>query len=127
LRLAGDLAQGDGERASTKDLRARLAAGEALEVAGYPLAPDLVAAIDRLRLAVLAPPADVAVDWFEVAADAAQAPGPASRAVIEAWTAAGCAVNATTVPGEPFWTLQETTVAPALVAATVARLTGDAS
>lgn len=69
LRLAGDLAQGDGERTSTKDVRARLGAGEVLELAGYPFAPELVA-------------------------------------------------------GEPFWTLQETTVAPAVVAATVARLTG---
>lgn len=125
LRLAGDMAQADAARVTTKDLRARLASGEALEVAGYVLAPALVAAIDGLRLAALPPLAGTPVEWLEVAADPSQGIAPAARPVIDAWTKAGAVVNAAVVAGEPFWSLQETTLAPALLDATIARLAGD--
>lgn len=123
LRLAGDMAVAAEARTTTKELRARLAAGEVLEVAGYPLSAPLTQAIDRLRLAELPPPSGVRVDWVDVAPEPGASPSPASRGVIEAWEQAGSDVRHAVVGGEPFWSLQETTLAPALIAATTALLT----
>lgn len=118
VRVAAAMAQGaDGE--TTQGLRARLEAGETLAVAGYGIAPELARALDGLSLADEAAPA-VPVDWLELGPDDGREPAPASRRVIEAWRAAGAAVDARIVAGEPFWSIQETTVAPALLAATVA-------
>jgi hypothetical protein len=38
--------------------------------------------------------------------------------VIVAWREAGANVRAASLPGEPFWTIQEMTIAPGLIAAT---------
>lgn len=122
LRLAGDMAVAAEARATTKELRARLAAGEALEVAGYALTAPLTQAIDRLRLAELAPPPGVRVEWLDIAPEPGPAPAPASRVVIDAWRQAGIEVRHANVAGEPFWALQETTIAPEVIADTTAAL-----
>ncbi|MEQ9609619.1 MAG: hypothetical protein RLN99_18315, partial [Kiloniellaceae bacterium] len=83
-----------------------------------------VAAIEALRLDPLLPAlADCRVDWLEVtSAEGEPAPGPASRRLLEALpddTAAR--VNCRAVAGAPFWTIQEITLAAALLDATDAR------
>jgi exosortase A-associated hydrolase 2 len=125
LRLAGEMAVAGDAKLTTKELRSRLAAGEVVEVAGYPLSGALLGAIDRLRLVDMAPPPGPRVDWIEVTQDSAAGIGPAASAVLERWRAAGCDVRPRTVAGDPFWSLQETATVPALVAATAALLAGD--
>jgi len=127
IRIAAALGgTGDGPAETTAALRERLKAGETLEIAGYALAPDLAEAIEGLRLGALAPPAGVATDWLEVAAEDGAALSPAGETVIERWRETGACVAPATVRGEQFWTLQETTVAPALIAETARRIaTGD--
>ncbi len=125
--MAGDRGAGDGgPQTTTKALRQRLRAGGTVEVAGYLLHPELAGAIDALRLADLIEPAgDPAGDpvaWLELAGEADRPLPPGSRAVIEALRGRGVAIEEAVIAGEPFWARLETTVAPALIAATARAL-----
>jgi exosortase A-associated hydrolase 2 len=114
LKLAAGLRQATAGRETTATLRERLGRGERLEVAGYELARDLVSAIDALDAQVLAPTTLGRVDWLEVSTSAERALLPASARVLERWRAAGVRVEPRVVNGEPFWALQEITIAPEL-------------
>jgi hypothetical protein len=95
--------------------------GETLEIAGYALAPALAAAIDGLRLGPLGAEADTTIDW--VAVEAADAPpSPAHQEIVDDWRRRGLRVHLHRAAAEPFWTLQETTLAPALVELTASLL-----
>lgn len=121
IRVAAGLG-GEAVKETTGALRALLAAGETVEVAGYALSPRLADDLEGLALAALAPPPGVAVDWLEVGAEVGAPPAPASARVIEAWRGEGAAVRAETVAGEAFWSIQETTLAPDLIAASLRAL-----
>jgi exosortase A-associated hydrolase 2 len=117
IRVAASMVEG-GAAEKTEQLRAQFAAGAAVEVAGYEVAPELAQALDGLRIDRLTPGAQTRVTWLEIGAEACAAVSPAGSRVVEDWRQAGVDVSAATVPGDPFWTLQETTLAPALLAAT---------
>lgn len=119
LRLAAGLASAAPKKESTATLRDALAAGHDVEIAGYPLAPGLLAAIDALRIESLAKAPGPVLAWFEVAPENDRPLTPASRRVIETWKARGLGVEARVVADQPFWALPEITPAPALVRATV--------
>lgn len=122
IRVAAGLT-GSGDKETTKDLRAEWAAGNPVEVAGYMVSPALAAGLDALRLADMTPGPNTAVTWLETGTPGGD-PTPGSQRIIDAWSAAGIEVTATVCEGEPFWTIQETTLAPALIDATVAALAG---
>ncbi len=117
VRVAAAMAEG-GAPEKTEELRARFASGVSVEVAGYELSPELAQALDALRLDRLSLAADAEIDWLEVGAEAGDQLSPASERAAAIWRKAGARLRTTTVVGEPFWTLQETTLAPALIAAT---------
>ncbi|TCO80996.1 exosortase A-associated hydrolase 2 [Plasticicumulans lactativorans] len=117
LRLAATLR--DGEPETPASLRARLAAGESIEVAGYALNPELATAIDACR-APAAPAMPTA--WIEVVAESGRTLSPATRRTLDAWAAAGCSAQASAVVGEAFWGTQEIAAAPALIAPSLAFL-----
>ncbi len=117
LKLAGQLVGGEsGERTGTQEMRERLLAGEAIEIAGYALSPGLASGLDAAELPPPAAPSRVA--WLEVGV-AAQAT-PAARSRIDAWRAAGCRVDARAIEGAAFWQTLEVTECPALIDATLA-------
>lgn len=120
IRVAAGL-MGNGEKESTQSLRAEWTAGRPVEIAGYEIHPDLAAALDPLRLAQIAPPAGTRVDWIETG-NAETGPSPASARTLDAWRDGGCDVRVDIRAGDPFWTIQETTLAPALIDATLAAL-----
>lgn len=122
LRLRVAHAMAGGRRETTGDLRALLAAGQSIEVAGYELSPELAEAIDATRIEPLGPPPQARVDWLEVASEPDRGLGPASRQILETWRAAGATVSAVSVQGQPFWSIQETVLAPELLAATTRSL-----
>lgn len=97
--LSGEAAERAGE--SSKSLRARLAAGEVLEVAGYDLAPALAAAIEHAVLDEAAPPCPM--DWFEVLPEADRPLPPAASRVSASWRQQPLPCTLTCVVGEPFW------------------------
>lgn len=70
--------------------------------------------------------AGMRVDWFELAADPARSLAPLSTRLVADWRQHGVAVEAQRVHGDPFWTTQDISCAPALLAATVAALSGGA-
>jgi hypothetical protein len=65
-------------------------------------------------------PADLPVDWLEVGDESGDAVLPAGQRVVEGWRRSERAISTATVRGDPFWTLQETTLVPALLSATTA-------
>ncbi len=123
LRVAGEmLDQGAASAGGTAALRATLAAGDALEVGGYLLAPQLAAALDGVNAARLAPPCPT--DWLEVVA-APERPLPPGAARIQAgWERDGAVAAQRTVACAPFWSTQEIAECPALIEATIAALEG---
>lgn len=119
--VARMLTQSD-SRSTTETLRAQLRDGEAIEVAGYTLAPELVQALESLRLEMLFPANNVPVDWIDVVADASRGSTPAGERVRRAWQERGVMVNFQAVSGPPFWSSVEIAVAPELVQATATLL-----
>jgi exosortase A-associated hydrolase 2 len=117
LRVANEMIADGVAKTSTQDLRDTLAAGAALEIAGYDLAPELAHAIDRLKLAEIAP-GDVPAYWFEVGPEADGPLSPASRRVADGWIARDVDVRVRTVAGEPFWNTIEIAECPELLAQT---------
>ena len=120
LKIAAEMAAGGGE--TTKSMRAALGAGETLEIAGYELAPELAGALDAVDLARAELPDGLHIDWIEIVPEAGREPAPASQRVIERWREAGSAPMVETVPGDAFWSIQETPLAPALIERTTALL-----
>ncbi len=118
LKLAAGLRQAASVKETTASLRERIARGETLEVAGYELTANLLAALDSLDGQSLAPTAVARVDWLEVSSGEPAALAPVSGRIIETWRTAGVNVNAHAVRGEAFWALQEITIAPELITLT---------
>lgn len=121
LRLRVAAAMAAGEKESGQELRARLEAGEILEVAGYELPPDLVTVVSGLRLEALLPALQgCAIDWLELnTAGSEPVLAPSSRRLLESLPASGGPrLTCLAVSGEPFWTIQEITLAPKLLDAT---------
>lgn len=114
LRIAGGITGGD-RRESTADLQSRLADGETLEIAGYRLSGALAAGLTSLALAEMPPTAADRIDWIELAPEVGRPPLPASQRVIDAWAAAGIAVDTASVVCDPFWATQEICQCPAIV------------
>jgi exosortase A-associated hydrolase 2 len=119
IRTAAGISPRGGQSGeTTKALRARLLDGETLEVAGYPLTPELAAAVERADAAALGEACRVPVTWIEVAAEAGAALAPASAAAVERLRAAGVPLRAMTAAAEPFWAIEETVISPDLIEAT---------
>lgn len=122
LRLANDLLTAGKPQTSVQALRDTLFAGTAaLEVAGYSLAPELVQAVDALRLADLCP-AGTPVHWLEVSMTP-RPPSPALQRLLDVWATQGTTPDIRTVQGEPFWQTQEISECPALLSMTLDGMT----
>lgn len=117
LKLASQMQQG-APKGLTDALQRELAAGQAVEVAGYRLGPALAAGLGAATLDPL--PGVAAMAWLEVTTREPAALLPAGAALIERWRAAGTPVFEQAVSGPPFWQTLEIEDAPALVPATVA-------
>lgn len=117
IRVAAALT-GNAEKESTKDLRAMWQAGDAVEVAGYEIAPALAAGLDPLRLTDMVPGISVPVIWVETGSKE-RGPSPANQRIIDAWAENGVNIRTCLCPGDPFWTIQETTTAPAMIDVTI--------
>lgn len=101
LRVANAMLSGAQGGETSKAVRARLAGGESLEIAGYRLSPALAATIERLDLESLRPPCPVR--WLEVIPEEHRAPPPAALRVIGVWQHQGTPVTLTPLVAEPFW------------------------
>lgn len=119
LQLAGELLGGQ-TRGGTDALKARLAAGQSVDLAGYRIAPELAQGLEGARLQPV--PSVRRLHWLELSQRDDATLSPASATSVQAWQQAGAMVNALVVPGPTFWQTTEIEDAPALVAATLAAL-----
>ncbi len=125
LKAASQLA--DGQAKPVMDaLRADLAAGRPVDVAGYRLGAALASGLEAATLAPprLEPSQERRVVWIELSAGTEPAASPAARTAWPKWQQAGWHVNGLAVAGPTFWQTTEIEDAPALVQATVSALRG---
>lgn len=118
LRVAAGMMGSGVDKESTQGLRAQLAQGEFIEVAGYTLAPALVTAIDALQFAAPRAGNSISVEWLDMALQEDRPLSPASQRMVDSWRSHGVDVRATVVVGEPFWSSPEITLAPKLLQTT---------
>lgn len=121
LQLAKDMLDGQA-RGTTDRLRARLAGGEAVEIAGYSLNPGLAQGLEG---AALAPAGRGRSAWVEVSTRDEPSLLPATAAAVERWQASGHVVRQQVVQGPSFWTTTEIEEAPALIDATLDVVRGE--
>jgi len=121
LRVASDMLSDGQQAVGTQAMRNAMRAGEALEIAGYDIAPDLAFAIDALNAQALtvntAP-----VHWLDVTRTVESAIPPATAEVVSEWRRQGVDVQRYTVQGLPFWATQEFSTCPELLTMTTALL-----
>lgn len=125
LKAAAELLAGQAKAVMAR-LRAQIAAGQAVEIAGYALAPALCQGLEQAQLR---PPAGMPAGrmlWLEVCAVEQPALAPAGVAPLAAWRGAGWTVQAQAVRGPAFWQTTEIEDAPELIAATLAALQSQA-
>ena len=111
LRIASQMLQ-DGAKETTDSLRRRLAEGDTLEVAGYPLPGRLAMALDSRKMATLRDGLALPVSWLEVVSGDGGVAAPASRKLIDTWPAP---VDLHTVACPMVWQVHDREDAPALV------------
>ena len=143
LKAASEMLGGQ-SKGVIDNLRQQLAAGRAVDIAGYRLSAGLA---NGLEAATLTPPARAGrVEWIEVSAHMALAsatpasatpaaavlpsvalsaatPSAAALRSVGAWRQAGLAVRSTVVNGPAFWHTVEIETAPELIEASLAALT----
>ncbi|MCS6948290.1 MAG: hydrolase 2, exosortase A system-associated [Steroidobacteraceae bacterium] len=119
LRIAATMQEGRIE--TSKDLRARLAAGEALEVAGYGLTPRLAADLESVKAQKHLPDGFGTLQWIELSRDV-NATSAAAPQLNDSTPAPKQSQNAIRVRGAPFWSTTEIVVNREVVAMTVGHL-----
>ncbi|WP_343074217.1 hydrolase 1, exosortase A system-associated [Chitinivorax tropicus] len=114
LKVANQMLAGNGDGAmSTTQLRQQLDAGQALEVAGYGLSPQLALPLASTKLADVQR-AGLVVDWFEMQSAPDRPAPPVAEKLAQSWRDKGAVVRLHGVVGESFWNTQEITDVPAL-------------
>lgn len=116
MRIAANMDRTDIPKETTSGMRAQLAEGKSIEVAGYEIHPELATAIECLRLSGSPLPESVsAIAWLEKGSGTENAIPPASGKLIETWQLTGKPVTATAFDGPAFWALHDRYFAPELV------------
>lgn len=124
LKVAADLVGGQAKGAM-QALRAQLDVGQAVEIAGYALSPLLALGLDKAQLKPDGGPQTPQFQrliWLETSPREAPSLSPAGAAAVQAWSDAGCEVEAQAVQGPSFWAATEIEVAPQLIDASVETL-----
>lgn len=120
LKVAGNMMGGQA-KAAMAQMRNTLAAGQAVDVAGYTLHPALCNGLER---ALLQPPRSPVgrVEWFEISPQDDASLSPAATSQAQQWRLAGWAVRTHLVRGPAFWQNAEIEDAPVLLQATLEAL-----
>lgn len=120
LKMASEMLGGDG-KGVIEGLRQTLARGEAIEVAGYAVSPELARGLEAAELSA---PEGVQIFWLEVSSQLEASFSPAVQGRLERWRSAGITVEAEIVVGPSFWLTTEIVDCPALILATTRILPG---
>ncbi len=122
LKAAAGMLEGN-TKGFTEGLRQQLAAGTAVEIAGYTLSPGLA---HGMEAATLTPPEGAAwragphyLEWMELSTRTDAGLSPVAQKTLEQWRQHGFRVRSHSVVGPSFWQTTEIEDAPALLSATV--------
>ncbi len=118
LRLASQMVH-DGDRETSERIRARLDAGEVIEVAGYPLTGRMAAGLASARMPAAQDLARVPVRWLEVVAKPGQDAGQPARKLSESVQALGGDLVMQVVASPFIWQTFDREHAPELRSATL--------
>lgn len=121
IRIAAELNLPDRVK-TTGELRQRSGAGEAIEVSGYRVGPQLAQQVDQLAFDGAGLPVKLQIDWFEVLPSEDVGIAPAAMQGATRLREGGAQLTQAGVVGPAFWHVHERELAPALVAACTARL-----
>lgn len=125
LGVAAAIARGRAN-VSVSEYRKRLASGQTLEIAGYPITPILAAELDLIGHDSASTMPFKTLDWLEVGrGDSSNLP-VASQSAVTALEKSGATIRTCVVNGAPFWGSTEIVVIPELITLTAARLANDA-
>ncbi len=121
LGAAADLATDEAARIDTRPLRAQLAAGQNIEIAGYALSPALAAGIETARIGVdsILPQR---LGWLELVAADPPVASPAVDMLAARLRESGRALDLQIATGPAFWQTQEIEPLPELPARVCAQL-----
>ena len=119
LRLMSTLVSKNADRETLADLRDIVASGKSIEVAGYQLSAELIAAIDQLELDKLLHSHTPVIHWMEVSNTVEGSLSPAIRKSIESASKVGSTILVNRVAGPAFWSTPEVSHAPDLLEATM--------
>jgi exosortase A-associated hydrolase 2 len=120
LRTRAIASEMSDRRETVSELRAMLAAGNSLEIAGYDLSPALVASIESLTAPFDAGQLGI-LHWFEIVREISASPRT-STAEIRMKLSGLRSVTTREFEGEPFWSTVEVVTVPSLVEVSAAAL-----
>jgi len=112
VKIAAQMDRTDLPKETTGGMRATLATGAPVEIAGYALHPELAAAIDAARLTAHALPDGTPVLWLENVSPDQPTLSPGSQTVLAKWPGPQAICQAQTFTGPAFWQVHERVVAP---------------
>jgi len=115
MRIAANMDRTDIPKETTGGMRAQLATGQSIEVAGYEIAPELAHSIDALKLIDLIPSESVSVAWFEKGTGEEPAISTISQNLVDGWRQAGRHVDSAAFDAPAFWALYDRYISPELV------------
>ncbi len=125
MNLVNNLYSNDSQSPrSVNELRELSSAGKILEVAGYEIAPELIAAIDHLKLSEMVVTKGE-THWFDIVSDMAQSNTLAKNHVTAAWKKENGHLHVHPIIGPSFWATQEIVECPQLLAETTKLFTND--
>ncbi len=113
LKLAEQFGRNSSE--SVRTLRERSTSREMLEIGGYSLSKELLAALSSLDASELSPAPGTPIAWLECSTASTTSLLPSSLKVIEKWRQNNNIVKASFVSGPSFWNSVETEVVPQLI------------
>lgn len=104
LRIGSQLVS-NAERETTEQIRQRMAAGEIIEIAGYPLSGTLASQITGRRAAAYECLTKIPLVWIEMTGQSGLDLSPASRQFIEARRQVGARIEVEAVACPMIWQL----------------------
>ena len=119
IRAAAEMVRGNAKL----DLKAELAAGRPVDVAGYRLSAELARGLGEARLA--APLAARQLAWLDTDSRPDASPAPAAVQLMSDLRAQGLPMRHRTVAGPAFWQTTEVELAPLLLEATIQAICND--
>lgn len=122
LRVAAAMMNSQAPQEKTSDLKQQLIYGQAIEVAGYSLNPDLVRPLLALRAAKLNLQGIKHLSIIEIVASQDGTVSAASQQFSDVLREQGAPVSLNSVVGDGFWASQEIVTAPNLIQLTSEQL-----